>query len=680
MRSSRRLHLGVATALLAVGLAAYLNAMRADFAFDDYHMIVHNNHIKDLHLLPRALLTSEISSVPLLRGMYRPVLMASFAFNYAFARLNPVGYHIVNLLLHWLNAVALYALMTTALPGIAPIAAGLSALGFVLHPLHSQAVTYISSRSALLATTWYLAAILGYATWRRTGEPGAWRWPAAAWASYLLGLGSKEIAISLPGVIVLWEVVVGRRLRQPARWRAVLGAWLGFAVIGLAYLAWRRHLIGAIGVVHHVRDPLVNGLTQLVVGVFFLRLWLWPSPLTVDRAFPAIATWAHPWAILALVGLAALVAWGVWWRRRRPAALFGVGWFLVAFYPVALASSLNQVAAEHHAYLPSVGWHVALAAALSAWLRHRPRDRHRRRRLVIVLAIPILVAAGIATVRRTADWRNGFTIWSSAVRSAPASCRAHANLGVEYEARGQLEAALVEYETGLRLATTPVEEATVRNNLGNLYARLGRTDEAEAEFRQAIVLSPHDQALYWNNLGLLYKDRGRLAEALEAYDVALRLRPDLTEAHLNRGVAHFLQGATEAAEADFQRAIQANRDYTLAHLTLGKFYEHEGRAIDAEAAYRQAARLDPANPDIHCRWGAALARLGNPGALAAFEQALRLEPRHAEAHYNLAVALSALEPPPVERVRHHLDEAVRWGWQPDERFVQRVQELEASAP
>ncbi len=678
MRASGAIH---RWAVILIGLSAlltYLNAMPCDFTFDDYHMIIHNNHIKDLSLLPKTLMTTEISSVPLMKGMYRPVLMASFAFNYRFARLKPVGYRIINLLIHVLNAIALYLLMVEALPGIASTAALASSLLFTVHPLHSQAITYISSRSALLATLWYLGALLAYVRWRRKGATwSAAGWLIGAWGMYLLGLGSKEIAITLPGVVVLWELVVGRRI-GPVKWGRVLAAWGGFAAVGLSYLWWRQHLIGAIGVVRYVRSPLEDMLTQTVVGVFFMRMWVWPWPLSVDRAFPIVSQWSDPRWLASVAVLGALLVLAVRWFRKRPSGAFGIGWFLMAFYPVAWASSLNQVAAEHHAYLPSIGWHIALGAVLSAWLLHRGwvGSGRWRRWWMVAIAVPLVLVAGVATIRRNFDWRNGLTIWSAAVRVASASCRAHVNLGIEYEARDEWDLAMAEYETALRLVKDAFEEATVRNNIGNLYAHQHRYEEAEAAFRRAIALSPEDPSLYWNNLGLAWKDQGRLDEAIEAYGIALQMRPLLTEAHLNLGVAQFLKGQYEAAERCFQEAIAANRDYTLAYLSLGKLYEHLERWPESMGAYQEALRCDPSNPALHLNVGVLLARMGNVRALEAFERAIRLYPEYGEAHYHLAVALSVMEPPPMARVRRHLDEAVRLGWVPDPAFVQRVEELE----
>ena len=318
---------GVALLLAAAVWVVYAGSLTSPFLFDDLHVVVHNAYIKQCVSLAR-FFTAAFSSANIAPGMFRPLLLLSYACNYATGGLNPVGYHLVNLWLHLLNTLLLYLLMTRALRQPRGIA-WLACLLFAVHPLNSQAVIHISSRSALLATTWMLLGCLAY------HRASVWLTAAAFGA----GLMTKEIAITLPALLIWMDWARTGR----ADWRGWMRRLWPCLVLLAIYLGWRHHLYGVVTAPLPARDWWLNlGVSCRAVFVY-LRLWLAPSDLCLARelAVPSTLTEMAWW--LPVVGYAAL--WGVvalsMLRRRAPAITLGLGWFLIALLPSHLIATLH---------------------------------------------------------------------------------------------------------------------------------------------------------------------------------------------------------------------------------------------------------------------------------------------------------------------------------------------------
>ncbi|MBI3333824.1 MAG: hypothetical protein HYZ93_07030, partial [Candidatus Omnitrophica bacterium] len=423
----------------------YASTLAQGFHFDDYHMVTENQFIKSWGSLSRMAITPFISSASTVKGMYRPVLMATFCWNYQTGALNPFGFHLVNVWLHLIVVCLVVGLSRRLWPSLRPLWILLAASVWAVHPIHTEAVAYISSRSSILAALFVVLAHWLYAAARQS--PGRRRWGLfiGSLLAYGLALGSKEIAVTLPGLLFLveWKLTQCQApWCQAPRCLAPFRRLAPFFLLTALYLVWRKLLIGAVGVVYPVRPWRENTLMQLEGISSYLKLWLWPVNQTVVHPQPA-GHGAGPWLGLGmLVGLG-ILAWGV--RRRWPGLTFALGWAGVTFLPPAFASSLNLVVAEHHLYLPSVGFALGLPQmleALSSPRRACPRPDRGRGSSLTLIALALTLVLSVATFRRNLVWADDFTLWVDAARKNPMSCMVHNNLGLEYEKRGELEDAL----------------------------------------------------------------------------------------------------------------------------------------------------------------------------------------------------------------------------------------------
>ena len=427
----------LAPAVLAAGVAAaYANALLGSFQFDDFNVIVLNPAVHSWAAWAR--------DMPGLR----PLLKATYTLNWTLGP-GALGFHAGNLLVHAVNALLAYGVLAafSRRAGGDSHRAGLSAaffaaLLFALHPVQTEAVTYVCGRSGSLMASFYLGSLLAYARGRETGS-GLWCHGLSG-GLFVLALLVKETAVTLPLALALWEAS-GPRAR---RWAWLRGPWLHWLLLLLGAPA----LLGALG--HgwllryglEVRSLGDNLLSQVHGVSHLLAQWLWPGTLNLDPWLPALSHWTPVLAGQAVL-LAGLLALGLWNLRRRPWLGFGVLWFFVHLIATNSLVPRLDVANERQLYLPSLGlcWVLATGFRLGvARLGLNPRWGPAG---LGVLAALLTLRTGV----RNRDYRTEVTLWASSVQAEPRNPRAHNNLGYALELAGEPEPARRAYEAALAL-------------------------------------------------------------------------------------------------------------------------------------------------------------------------------------------------------------------------------------
>jgi tetratricopeptide (TPR) repeat protein/uncharacterized membrane protein len=528
-----RERLGTALALCgiaAIGLAAYSSSLGGAFVFDDVRQIRENPLVRDLS----SFLPGRFGGPP-----SRWLAYLTFALNHRLGGLAPAGYHLVNVLVHVANALLVFALVqvtfrTPRLAGsaLAPSSravAFVAAALFVAHPLESQAVAYVVQRVTSLATAGYLATVVLYARWRladREGRPRreVFLGGAAVVAAALAAMNAKEIAVTLPLAVALYEVSF---LDGPARLRlARLAPVLAtLPVVPLATLGYRgRGAAGleALAASTRVDTPLPRLdylLTQAVVVTRYLGLLVWPAGQSIDHDVPVRRSLLDPvvagcLALLLLLAAAAALSY----RRTRPGAArpldpaarlagFGVAWFFLALAVESSVIPIADLMVEHRAYLPSVGLLVAAAAGLAALARRlRPAAPARA---AVVAGTLLSLGLASATFARNEVWADDLSLWSDAALKAPRKARPFLNLGTALSLAGERELGLRALRQAVRLDPS---STYLRAQLGSALAGLGRDAEAEVELRDVLRAEPGDPETLFNLAQLLWRT-GRRDEA-----------------------------------------------------------------------------------------------------------------------------------------------------------------------
>jgi tetratricopeptide (TPR) repeat protein len=651
MAGSAELGHGWATLILGIGvLLAYSNSFRAGLIYDNAVLLSQDPRIHALtpHNLSLILNGGYWYHRPD-AGLYRPLTTLSFLLNYvAFENgPQPASYHWVNLALHEVNVMLVYALGMLVFERRWP-AFALAAL-WGLHPLHTEAVTNVVGRADLLAGFGVLAGVLCYAGYCRTTGRRRFGWVAGLALAQAIGVFSKESAAVLPGILLIYDSMSA----QAGSWRRRALPYAAVMIPLAAYL-WLRSGLGIHLLPSYVDNPIVAAgflagrITAFKVLGKFVWLFLWPSKLSADysyRAIPVLAWQRIGWEdILALFTAAILLAvtWFAVSRKRTAKALYFFPlFFCIAYLPTSnLAIVIGSIMAERFLYLPSIGL-TGLAVAAAAGFR-RPGGLHLPERAWWAVPAAICIAFGARTYARNRDWMDERSLWASAVAVSPGSARAHNNLGnaLPLEA-DRLPDVIAEFEAALRILP---DDAEAHNNLGNALAHMpGRLPDAIAELQAAVHIRP-DYAEARNNLGsALLETPGWLPDAIGEFQAALRIRPDYAEAHYNLGAALLeMPGRLPDAIGEFQSALRIRPDYAEAHYNLGTAYLREtGRLPDAIAQFEAALRGRPDFAEAHYNLGNALLQV--PGrqedAASQYAAALRLDPDVAEGHYNLANVL-----------------------------------------
>ena len=653
-------------ALISAGaLAVYGGSFGSPMLFDDVPSIVNNPTIRRLWPLSGPL--SPPGGGITVEG--RPVLNLSLALNYALGGTDVWGYHALNLLIHLAAGLALFGIVRRTLarrpfeasPGQAWPEAGCpdgaatglalaAALIWTVHPLQTEAVTFVIQRAESLMGLCYLLTLYGFVRAADAGERRPGPIPGAAWLvlsvlACLLGMGAKEVMVSAPLIVLLYDRTF-RAGSFRAAWRrrgwyyaALAATWLPLAV--LASRSGNRGATMGVGSGVGVGD---YWRTQLPALTHYLRLAIWPQPLIFDYGTVWVRSLASIWpSALAVLLLAAATAWAA--CRREPAfrALGFLGcWFFAVLAPTSLVPSNRQTMAEHRMYLALAPVVVLVAVGVPVWLLRRRGGSPAASRTAWVgggiLALAVTTGLGALTVRRNRDYASEEALWGDTVAKNPGNPWAHNNLGNAWLGEpGRAEDAVREFEAALRLKP---ELPEAHNNLGKAWAGTpGRLDEAIAQFEAALRLNPNLAEVH-NNLGNAWLAvPGKLAAAIAEFQTALRLQPDYAEAHYNLGNAWMrVPDRLPAAIAEFQTAVDLRPDLAAGHNNLGYALYAAGRTPEAIAAYAAALRLQP--DYWEARFNLALALLRTPGredeARAQLEAVLRVQPGNDAARRLLA--------------------------------------------
>lgn len=605
------------TAFFPLAILAFLiysNTFSAPFVFDDIAIIVDNPQIRDLKNF------ANLSGT-------RYVGFLSFAVNYYFGRLTPLGYHLVNLTIHVVNAFLVYCLVLmffrtprmsspeNQLTRRASWWALATALLFVAHPIQTQAVTYVVQRFASLATLFYLLAVVCYLKWKLVlpQKRSRYLWYAGALLSTVLAMKTKEISFTLPIMLVLVEAIFFQGSAM-GRWTALTPFLLTLLVIPLSRVDIRSGPMESGFAQQTSQISRVDYLiTEFRVIISYLKLLIFPINQNLDYDYAIAHSIFEPFLFLSFLFLFvsfSLSVYVLFFLPQISSAVrwmaFGILWFFLTLSIESSIIPIEDVIFEHRLYLPSVGFFMMCLAGLKLgkrWLRKRPLPLGSS---TVGLGIVILVFS-IATYQRNKVWESDLTLWQDVVSKSPTKARGYANLGLSYANRDNWEGAIQQYKKALEL-TPDFPEAL--NNLGAAYAHLGRWEEAIPVYQRAVELKP-GYALAHNNLGIAYyTGRRQSKEAIEEYQKALSIHPDNADAHNNLGLAYAVQGRLEEAIQSYRRALTLQQEImqssdapilssnlAVIYTNLGKAYAAHRRLIEAREALKLALDLNPNSID-----------------------------------------------------------------------------------
>ncbi len=609
-------------ALVIGGALPYLNSFTGVMLFDDQPQIVCNPAITSILPLSRHFKDS------------RPLVSISFAVNYAVGELNPWGYHAVNLGVHLLAGLVLFGLVRRILSRTrvdADMIAFATALLWMVHPLNTQAVTYIIQRSESMMGLFYLLTL--YAVVRTSDATRPRRWYVAAVIACALGMLCKAVMVTAPVLALLMDRIflAGSWGRLRRRWPLHAGlaaTWCLLIVTGVV-----QGLTGIGGTASHsvgfgvtTITPLQYALTQSRVLLHYLGLAFWPGDLCLDYGWQPVHGVTQ--VVVPLATIAGLFAASLFLLRRAPMICFWAAWFFVTLAPSSSVIPVKDVIFEHRMYLPLISLIVLTCMAASrvaaAWPKIGPT-------LAPTALLMIAFALGARTVVRNQDYHDEIGMWKSIAIRNPTYARARLGLGYALMVQGRLDEARAELETCLNLQPSWADTHT---NLGLLDAQLGQFEAALARHTQAIQLNP-DLVQAHVNLATAYIALDQPLDAVDPLREALRLAPNNFEAHDRLADARQRLEQFDKALVECETALRLRPHSIDTIVRRANLLADLGRHEEAIPIYRGVLANRPDSPETWSNLGTALRATADlSGAGSAYQTAIRLRPNYASALLN----------------------------------------------
>jgi tetratricopeptide (TPR) repeat protein len=536
----------------------YSSNLEGPFVFDDGKNIKSNSAIRLTQLSWSGLVDAATKS-PLPN---RPLAYISFALNYYFHSYRTVGFHLTNSLIHMLTGVFLYLFIkiTLGLPALQSRFGNSRWLPFItvliwlVHPLHTQSVTYIVQRMNSMAAMFYILSMLCYARVRLTQGPTVkWLLAAVCLMSGIMALATKETAATLPCFLLIYEWFFFQDLSREWLKRHLpflVGVLILLIVVSLIYMG--GHPLAKILSAYEFRNFTLTQrvLTEFRVVILYLTLLIFPHPnrLNLDYDLPLSHSLIDPLStLLALLAITGLLAWSVWLAKKDRLLSFCLLWY---FGNLVIESSIIglEIVFEHRTYLPSMM--IILMAAILA-------NRHLKSnflKVVMICSITLVFAAW--TFERNTVWSNAVTLWSDVVKKSPQKVRPHNNLGNALKNQGKIEEAIVHFNKALQINPG---YSKAHNNLGTALVSQGKTEEAIKHFGIALYINPGYAAAH-SNIGVALAGRNEFEKAIVHFRAALRLKPDNAKVHSNLGAALVRQGKLQEALEHLHIALRLKPD------------------------------------------------------------------------------------------------------------------------
>lgn len=649
--------------IIALTWISFLPSLRNGFTnWDDPHMVVSNTMIRSLS--PENIV-GVFSSFHY--AHYHPLVVLSFAVEYAIAGLDPMPYHLTNLLLHTINALLVFWLVR-ALNGNL-VVSSVTALLFAIHPLRVESVAWVTERKDVLYSMFFLSAMVVYVRYVQTRYL---RHFFLVLLLFLLALLSKSMAVTLPFVLLLLDYYLGRKFERGVFLEKIpmlgLSLLFAFLILYASYPA-RSHLEGAL-------FNLDNVFVAAHGVLFYLYKVVNPSSLSALYPYPVKYGEMLPMEyLLAPIPVAVLIGFALFSMRNTKILAFGFFFFLLTLLPVSqLARIGGVIAADRFVYLPLIGIFFLIGEAVDFALRKLQQyGQDGMARGVRGVVFAGILALAFLTWKRVQVWENSVTLWTDVLEQYPGVPVAYDHRGLGYADRRMYREALDDYNRGIALTEDDWRLYFHRGTLlkdagepklavadfttalalypshaesyyyrGLSYHQLGQLEDALSDYSQAISLN-RSVPEFFTNRGVVYSQKNELIKAVQDFSSALALFPKDGETFFNRGLAYALLGRSDEALADFSSATNYQPESAKNFIHRGILLSSKERYREALVDFTTAIYIDSLAADAYNGRGKVLYHLGELAmARADFLRALSLNPALTEVYANRAATLFRL--------------------------------------
>ncbi|MFA5059166.1 MAG: tetratricopeptide repeat protein [Candidatus Omnitrophota bacterium] len=612
--------------IVVSAFAAYSRSFWGDFQFDDHAVIVDNPLIKNLDL-------------PALWEYDRSRFLTNLTFlaTYLAFKLNVFGWHLVNLLIHIMTSffVFLFSFQIFQMPRIKNawdedssfLISLFTALIFLLHPIQTQAVTYIVQRSTVLAGFFYVATLYFFFKGKIERNFKLYLW---AIVFCFLGMLSKPIIATLPLVVILVQLCFFKDDEPDTGWRERVT----FLCFVLPMLAIPLFLFGMGKLTTLVTQSYLNIpqpsylFTQFNVMMKYLQLLFVPIGQNLDYDFRIVHNIFEFPTYLSLAGIFLLIFIATTSFNKRPLVSFGIFIFFIALLPDSSIFPLADVINEHRVYLSCFGFAILLCTILHKFFKDK--------KAYIGVMVAVVAVFSVLTYVRNDLWSNGLRFMQDVVAKSPQKSRPHNNLGYFYFSKGKFQEAQAEY---LKALSLDPDYFTARYNLAMVYLETGNIREAEKLLLNLAGQYP-DHSSVCLGLGLVAQKKGDFDAAMDSFNRAISLDKFNASAYAGLGNLYSDAKRTGEAKSALQESLRLDPQNPFAHYNLGNIYFTESNFYEALMSYQQAIQLKPDLADALNNLGNVFFYFGDfQKSIENYEKAISHDPSLAQAYFNLANAL-----------------------------------------
>nr|CAD7590584.1 unnamed protein product [Timema genevievae] len=608
----------LSSVLLLTCVACYYNSLNCGFVFDDISAIKDNRDLRP-HMPLKNIFYNDFWGTPIHKEQshksYRPLCVLTFRWNYAVHQLEPMGYHLVNIILHSIVCLMYYRMCSMFLPEVSSFVA---AMLFAVHPIHTEAVTGVVGRAETLSSVFFLAAFILYTKATRRKRVTGWRPLLLSMLCVLTAMLCKEQGITITGICAVYELIVAQK-----RLTVLAVATVCLLMIRLQIMGSRLPVFTRFDNPASVAPPPSRQLSYNYLISVNLWLLFFPCDLCCDWTMgtvPLVSSFLDPRNLATLISYAALLLLmytAVVTDNRQQATLIimSLAFLILPFLPASnLFFPVGFVVAERILYIPSMGLCMLVAYGWTQ-LAHK-----RCKKMAWLLLGVLLLVHGCKTYSRNLDWENEYTIFMAGLKVNQRNAKLFNNVGHALEGQGRFDEALDYFQKAVRVQE---DDIGAHINVGRTYNHLKMFKEAEDAYLKAKSLLPK-------------------AKPGESYQA--RIAPNHLNVFLN--LANLIaRNETRLEEADllYRQAISMRADYTQAYINRGDILLKLNRTKEAQEVYERALFYDSNNPDIYYNLGVVFLEQGKASqALAYLDKALEFDPEHEQALLNSAILLQEL--------------------------------------